>query len=130
MSTLKIDTLLHSSGSTTTEPSIPALDQRMAKAWVNFNGSSTVAIRDSYNVSSITDNGTGTYTVNFTNAMADTNYVSMAHSNDSNHNADLLIGHVSNIADRTAGSDKVLVTNINTAAGYDIDLVTYIAFGN
>jgi hypothetical protein len=45
-----------------------------AKAWVNFNGSGTVAIRASYNVSSITDNGTGDYTVNFTNAFADANY--------------------------------------------------------
>ena len=46
----------------------------LAKAWVNFNGTSTVAIRASYNVSSITDNGTGDYTVNFTTAMADANY--------------------------------------------------------
>mgnify|MGYP002507743368 CR=1 FL=1 len=46
----------------------------LAKAWVNFNGTGTVAIRASYNVSSITDNGTGNYTVNFTTAMADTNY--------------------------------------------------------
>jgi len=45
-----------------------------AKAWVNFNGTGTVAIRASYNVSSITDNGTGDYTVNFTNAMVDANY--------------------------------------------------------
>ncbi len=44
------------------------------KAWVNFNGTGTVAIRDSFNVSSITDNSTGQYTVNFTTAMADTNY--------------------------------------------------------
>jgi hypothetical protein len=44
------------------------------KAWVNFNGTGTVAIRASYNVTSITDNGTGTYTVNFTTAMADVNY--------------------------------------------------------
>jgi hypothetical protein len=44
------------------------------KAWVNFNGTGTVAIRASFNVSSITDNGTGDYTLNFTNAMADSNY--------------------------------------------------------
>ena len=48
--------------------------QVTCKAWVNFNGTGTVAIRDSYNVSSITDNGTGDYTVNFTNAMANANY--------------------------------------------------------
>ena len=44
------------------------------RAWVNFNGTGTVAIRGSGNVSSITDNGTGNYTVNFTTAMPDANY--------------------------------------------------------
>ena len=44
------------------------------RAWVNFNGTGTVAIRASGNVTSITDNGVGDYTVNFTNAMPDTNY--------------------------------------------------------
>ena len=44
------------------------------RAWVNFNGTGTVAIRESGNVSSITDNGTGDYTVNFTTAMPDANY--------------------------------------------------------
>jgi len=46
----------------------------LCRAWVNFNGTGTVAIRGSFNVSSITDNGTGAYTINFTNAMPDTNY--------------------------------------------------------
>ena len=44
------------------------------RAWVNFNGTGTPAIRASGNVSSITDNGTGDYTVNFTTAMSDVNY--------------------------------------------------------
>jgi predicted flavoprotein YhiN len=48
--------------------------QASVRAWVNFNGTGTVAIRASYNVSSITDNATGDYTVNFTTAMPDANY--------------------------------------------------------
>ena len=52
-----------------------SFDGYTAKAWVNFNGTGTVAIRASQNVSSITDNGTGNYTVNFTTAFSDTNYV-------------------------------------------------------
>jgi hypothetical protein len=48
------------------------------RAWVNFNGTGTVAIRASYNVSSITDNGAGSYTVNFTTAMVDSNYAAIA----------------------------------------------------
>ena len=55
---------------------------RIAKAWVNFNGSGTVAIRDSYNVGSITDNGTGTYTVNFSTAMTNANYCCNMNSGD------------------------------------------------
>jgi len=51
---------------------------QLCKAWVNFNGTSTVAIRASYNVSSITDNGTGDYTVNFTTALADANYAALS----------------------------------------------------
>ena len=46
----------------------------MCRAWVNFNGTGTVAIRGSGNVSSITDNGTGNYIVNLTSAMPDSNY--------------------------------------------------------
>lgn len=49
-------------------------EKRRCTAWVNFNGTGTVAIRDSYNVSSITDNGTGNYTVNFATAMNNSNY--------------------------------------------------------
>ena len=45
-----------------------------AKAWVNFNGTTTATIRASYNVSSVTRTGTGQYTISFTNAMTDANY--------------------------------------------------------
>ena len=48
--------------------------QEVAKAWVCFNGTGTVAIKSSYNVSSITDNGVGDYTINLTSALADANY--------------------------------------------------------
>ncbi len=50
------------------------VERYLARAWVNFNGTGTVAIRGSGNVSSITDNGVGVYTVNFTTAMPDANY--------------------------------------------------------
>lgn len=54
----------------------PILDavKGSARAWVNFDGTGTVSIRDDYNVDSITDNGSGQYTVNFTNAMPSQNY--------------------------------------------------------
>lgn len=64
MSTLKVGTIQNASG----------VEVYTCKAWVNFNGTGTVAIRAAGNVSSITDNGTGSYTVNFTTAMPDANY--------------------------------------------------------
>ena len=57
--------------------------QGSAKAWVNFNGVSGASIRASYNVSSVTYNSTGKYTVNFTNALADANYAVVIYNNGS-----------------------------------------------
>jgi hypothetical protein len=57
------------------------------RAWVNFNGQGTVAIRASGNVSSITDNGTGDYTVNFTTALVDTSYAPMITADRGGHGA-------------------------------------------
>lgn len=65
----------YSTGKAVTPASIGG---QLCRAWVNFNGTSTVAIRASNNVSSITDNGTGLYTVNFTTAMVDANYAAIA----------------------------------------------------
>jgi hypothetical protein len=48
--------------------------QYAAKVWINFNGQNTVAIRGSEGVSSLSDNGTGDYTINFSTAMVDVNY--------------------------------------------------------
>ena len=56
-------------GTTTTN-----LQQGLVKAWVNLNGTGTIAIRDSFNVTSCADDGTGQYTVTIANNMADTNY--------------------------------------------------------
>ena len=57
---------------------VAGLPSYQCRAWVNFNGTGTVAIRASGNVSSITDNGTGNYTVNFTTAMPDVNFSAVA----------------------------------------------------
>jgi len=61
---------------------------QLAKAWVNFNGTGTVAIRDSYNVSSITDLGTGYYTVNFSTILSNTNYCAIAQRRNVTVNTD------------------------------------------
>ena len=72
-----VDTDVLAANAVTTAKLGSAEASGLAKAWVNFNGTGTVAIRASYNVSSITDNGTGDYTVNFTTALADANYAAV-----------------------------------------------------
>jgi len=76
--TLTISTLSDGTNSTSATNCI----QGSAKAWVNFDGVTTATIRASYNVSSVTRNSTGNYTVNFTNAMVDTNYSVNANGNE------------------------------------------------
>ncbi len=94
-----------------------------AKAWVNFNGTGTVAIRDSFNVSSITDNGVGDYTVNFTNAMDDANYCTVVTGRPG------IIGSVDQVGGRQVASVQL---NYHTYAGvvYDTDEATAVVFGS
>tara|TARA_R110002167_G_scaffold134756_5_gene320979 strand:+ start:307 stop:1059 length:753 start_codon:yes stop_codon:yes gene_type:complete len=67
----------------------------IAKAWVNFNGTGTLAIRDSYNVASVTDNGPGDYTVNFATAMSNATYVACGESaRSSNISTDMNTQHL------------------------------------
>lgn len=90
------------------------------RAWVNFNGTGTVAIRASFNVSSITDNGTGDYTVNITNALPDANYaVAITASAGTNNSA--LVGTVKSATQYGAPSNQtttacqiVFVNYVNT----------------
>jgi len=72
MSTVQADTLAERDGSESVP--VDTVIHGSAKAWVNFNGTGTVAINGSFNVSSITDIGTGQYRANFTDPMPDTNY--------------------------------------------------------
>jgi hypothetical protein len=81
MSTAKFDTLSTLDGSRSVP--VNTVAQGSAKAWVNFNGTGTVAIRASFNVSSITDDATGNYTVNLTTAMPDTNYATVVTAGNS-----------------------------------------------
>ena len=76
-------------------------------AWVNFNGTGTVAIRASGNVSSITDNNVGDYNVNFTSAISDANYAALA-------GHDFITGGSSSAFTYTTGSVNVLTSQSGT----------------
>jgi len=75
------------------------------RAWVNFNGTGTVAIRASGNVSSVTDNGTGDYTVNFTTAMPDANYATVGAA----------AGNVAGTADTTVKPYSYATSSVSVA---------------
>lgn len=83
---------------------------QLCKAWVNFNGTGTVAIRASYNVSSITDNGTGDYTVNFTTALADANYAAVGMVGATNNSA-VSVWPYDNLTPRTTSALRLLTLN-------------------
>jgi hypothetical protein len=101
----------------------------IAKAWVNFNGTGTVAIRDSFNVSSITDNGTGDYTINFTTAMPNANYAvvtgpSLRASADRNSMPTFYTAGTS----ATTSSYRVRNSNVTEAAVMHDAEILYIVF--
>jgi len=82
------------------------------RAWVNFNGTGTVAIRDSGNVSSITDNGGGNYTINFTTAMSDANYSAVCGGTNAN-------GSNNSLSSFTTTSVTMNNNGYSTAGNYD-----------
>ena len=92
------------------------------RAWVNFNGTGTVAIRDSGNVSSITDNCTGNYTVNFTTAMPDANYAVVGTSGQSTANVEVHSVGVNTSVAQTTTACRVLNTyRIFNSSGGPVD---------
>lgn len=102
----------------------------LCRAWVNFNGVTTATIRASFNVSSVTRNGTGDYTINFTIAMPDTNYIHVAPSagNASGAYNWGVSDNSSNVLNgKTISSHRVSVNNSNTNAAQDA-AYCYIAY--
>ena len=96
------------------------------RAWVNFNGSGTVAIRDDGNVSSITDNGTGDYTVNFTTAMPDVNYAMLGTGRRPVSTADAIVCYNRTTSPTTAAV-RIATTN-GAGTNEDFDIVAVAIF--
>ena len=126
MSTLKVNNITDTSGGSS-NLEVPGA----AKAWVNFNGSGTVAIRDSFNVSSITDEGTGDFQVNMTNALANTNYVVVSNIM---FNAGTYIA-LNALSDRdkttrTTSAFEIYCSNVNSNAATDGQEIHVIVHGD
>lgn len=111
MSALNVNTINSADG---TDNNLIANGKNTCKAWINFNGQGTVAIRDDYNVDSITDNSSGNYTLNLTTTMADTNYCPVVSAH---------FGNGSSTTIRYGGARDLTTSNFIIEIGYQNGLV-------
>jgi hypothetical protein len=116
MSTAKFNTWVNPDGT----------ENYKCRAWVNFNGTGTVAIRASGNVTSITDNGTGDYTVNFTTAMQDANYCFQISAGRYDNTFAVPVG--GRTTQPTTSSMRIYTTLTNGSEGLDPEQVSFAVF--
>ena len=100
---------------------------QICKAWVNFNGTGTVAMRDNFNVSSITDSGTGVYTANFTTAMANANCASVVSTGNNDKGR---YGIMIDSDDKTTSACKIFGFQTSTGSSLDSEEVSLAIFGD
>jgi len=125
MSQLNVDSIKDRVGAN--QPDIVGV----AKAFVNFDGTGTVAIRAGYNVSSITDNGTGKYTVNFTTAMPDTNFgCCITGGSAGSYGTNAYEGQSGVSPSRTTSSVQLETTSNSTVAIVDDPTINVTIFSN
>ena len=123
MSTLKVNTIQNTSAAHSSTPE--EIAQGRAKAWINFNGKDTVAIRDSFNVSSLTDNSTGNYSMNFSTAMSNANYCVVSSGSESG------VGGAARFisGDGNSASAALLLT-FNRTTNTDYSFCSFAVFGD
>jgi len=123
MSTLKADTIQSTGGGAAT-----LTKQHAAKAWINLNGTGTIAARDSFNLSSLTDNGTGLYTKSFTSSFGNANYTTCC----SGGNTDTALINVSQPQAATAPTTSSIKFNVTYVNGtnFDVPFVGSSEFGD
>ena len=112
-------------------PQLGGTGATTCKAWVNFNGTGTVAIRDSYNVSSITDNGFGDWTVNITNSMGNSNYCALVSGDTalaSNWTSQIAVNTITNSSYRIE-VDRYQGQYYNSSI-LDLPIVSSVVFGD
>jgi hypothetical protein len=126
MSTINLATLQSNTALPPTIQNSSAVEiGTFCRAWVNFNGSGVVAIRASFNVTSITDNGTGDYTVNFTTAMSDANYAITGSANVSTASYNIVLTPNRTTAP-TSSACRVVTSSGAGATFFDCEFV-YVA---
>jgi hypothetical protein len=104
-------------------PSVQQYHQSACKGWVNFNGTGTIAVRGSYNVTSLTDGGVGVYTINWATDFSSANQCSVVSAGTSGAR------RISDCPDTTAGTTRIVTTD-TTHAVADSDFVFAASFGD
>lgn len=107
------------------------LDRRISKAWINFNGTGTVSIRSSYNISALIDNNVGDYTIVFTTSMSNSNYSFVTWCRDYNSDSTVFnnLG-ASTASSKTSSSLSLIFNNTNNSINYDSSECNVIVFGD
>ena len=101
----------------------------VAKAWANLNGTGTIALRDSLNIGSVTDRGTGQYSLNFTSVMGDANYSANTGGSFQGGTGNNIISRDNGLASTAASySPKTSASSSNSVA--DIDYLDCVIFGD
>ena len=120
LGTIASDTIQDGSGNSTSTTNVI---NGSAKAWVNFNGVTTTSINASYNVSSVTRNSAGNYTINFTTALSNANYAALLTSTGYNSSNPLVVSVAPNgvqglpLLKSTTQLQIIIGTSINYDAG-------------
>ena len=124
MSEIRVTTISDTAG---TGP-VTLTKQSAAKAWVNFNGTGTIAARDSFNVASLTDSSTGNFVVNFSNSFGNGNFSAVANqgNNDGSNpgqNGVITVGHT------VASSSSIETSNVSNTNN-DWAQISHISHGD
>ena len=133
MSEIKVDTLTGKTTANDITVTVGAtatakLEQGLAKVWIRFNGTGTIAIDDSFNVSGIVDAGTGQYTVTINNDMANDDYAYYGLSSRDASTSQVGMFGTTNTADVTTA--KFLVVELGSASYFDVGVVMCAVHGD
>jgi hypothetical protein len=123
---LTISTLNNDTGVLATQNGMTGI----AKAWVNFDGTGTPAIRGSFNVSSITDNGTGDYTINFTTVMPNSNYAGVVTSGQASDGTNLWVCTKNANAVPTTSAWRIVIFTRSGGTNTDSPYITASVFSS
>ena len=124
-SILRVNTITDASSNNSTAVSV--INQGTAKVWANLNGTGTIALRDSHNVSGVTDNGTGNYTYAISSNMGNANYANNGMGNEGNA-GDIMIDD--NNAVPTTSATRVQAREYDGAATADPDFLYHTSHGD